>query len=126
MPENVNKTDKTGHEEEENSYLVPGRVTLSQLHKQEQDLKDAQEVTKGEAKGSKKMFDALSMYSVAIDFALMIGVPLALFVYLGRWADRRFNTKYLVLIGILLALATSSVAIYSHIKKLSNFIKKKK
>lgn len=59
------------------------------------------------------------LVSAATDFAVSIAVPLLVFIYLGRWLDRKFDTKLFVVAGILLALALSSYAIYKHIKKLS-------
>lgn len=118
--------DQTPHEKDSASYVVPGRVTKEELHKQEEELRQAQEVSKAQAKGAAPMFKAMSMYSVAIDFALIIAGPLIILIYAGKWLDKRYNTEYYVLIGIVLALIISSVAIARQVKKLQEFIKRKK
>jgi uncharacterized membrane protein YqjE len=120
-----NFQDKKNTDQIENDdYIVPGRVSLDELHKQSTELKAAKEAMQGDSKGSSRLFKAVSMYGVAMDFALTLAVPLVIFIFLGKWADEKFNTKYIVIIGIFLAIATSTVAITKQVKKLSNFIKK--
>jgi len=119
--QNITENDKN----EDDGFVVPGRISLEDLHKQSQELKAAKEAMSGKGRGSERMFKAVSMYSVAIDFALILALPLVAFIFIGRWADNRFGTRYLVVVGILLAIATSSMAVARQIKKISNFIKKK-
>ena len=106
--------------------LVPNRIPLSEVRKQAEELKQAREAFEANNPKSKRIFNAVSMYSVAIDFAFMIAIPLIAFVFLGRWVDAKFNTKYFVLIGILLGISTSAVAVGKQIKKLSQQMKAKK
>lgn len=118
MPETDNKkTDDS---------LVPNRIPLSEVRKQAEELREARQAFEASNPKSQRLFNAVSMYSVAIDFALMIAIPLIGFVFLGRWADNKFNTKYLVLIGIVLGIATSAIAIGKQIKKLAEQMKTKK
>lgn len=110
----------------EEESLVPGRIPLAEVKKQAMELRQAKKTFESMNPRSKKIYDAVSMYSVAIDFAFIIAVPLIAFVYIGRWADQRYNTKYLVLIGILIGLTISTVGIAKQIKKLSDQLKNKK
>lgn len=121
MPENWDEEKKTDSEQ----YVVPGRLSLDELHKQEKELLEAKQVSEKNGKGPARLFNAMSMYSVAMDFALILAIPLIVFIYLGRWADKKYGTSYLVIVGILLAIATSSYGIYKQITKLSNLLKKK-
>ena len=59
-------------------------------------------------------------FEAGIEFAVLIGLPLWLFIYFGKKLDMRFGTKYFVLIGIVLALFTSSFAIYKRIRSYRN------
>ena len=63
------------------------------------------------------------MFSFAVDFAFMIAVPLLAFIYLGKWIDSRYGTKYFVIVGILLALALSVFMIYRKLKEIKNTLK---
>ena len=58
-----------------------------------------------------------------LEFALMIALPLLGFIYLGRWLDTRYEQKFFVVIGILLALMLSSYMIYKKIKSLKDLLK---
>lgn len=113
-------------ENNKEEQLVPGRIPLSEVKKQVKELKEAKQAFEESNPKSKRIFDAVSMYSVAVDFAFMIAVPLIAFVFLGKWVDAKFETKYFVVVGIVLGIATSAIAIGQQIKKLSKQVKNKK
>ncbi len=115
MPEEKNDSDK--------NFLVPGRVTLDQLHKEQQELKEAKDASKLVPK-STKVLNAMSMFSIATDFGLIIALPLIILVYAGKWLDTRYGKSYFVLIGLMLAMTVSIMGIYKQIKKLKELIKK--
>jgi hypothetical protein len=112
MPENQGKKD----------YQVPGRLSLEDLKREEEELKQAQDLM--HKKGSPKLINAMSMVSVGFDFALTLALPLIIFAYIGKKLDEKMGTNYIVIIGILVALAVSSIAIAKQIKKLSKLVKK--
>ena len=58
-----------------------------------------------------------------LEFAVYIALPLIIFIYLGKWADAKLHTKFLVIIGILLALASSSYLVYKKIKAIKDLMK---
>ena len=72
-------------------------------------------------------FDKATLWSKLTDFALqfavIIALPLVGFIYLGKWLDARYNQKFFVVIGILTALILSSYIIYKKIKELRDFLK---
>ncbi len=103
-------------------YKVPGRVNLDEIHREEQEMKEFQEVTR--PKQSPKLLNAMSMVSVGLDFAVMLAVPLIIGIYAGRYLDAKMGTKYWVIVGLLLAMATSIVGIYRHTKRLAKLMKK--
>lgn len=115
-----------GNDNDEDKNLIPGRIPLDQVRKQVKELKDAVQVFEETNPKSKRIFNAISMYSVAMEFAFIIAFPLIAFVLIGRWADARYGTKYIVVIGIFLGLSTSVVGITKQIKKLSAQMKNKK
>lgn len=105
-------------------FSVPGRthpIDLETLHREEEELREAKRATN--PKQSPKIFNAMSMISVGIDFAVMIAAPLIIFIYAGTWLDTRKGTKYWVIVGIVLALVTSTVGIRKQIIKLKDKIK---
>ncbi|MBL8030040.1 MAG: AtpZ/AtpI family protein [Candidatus Doudnabacteria bacterium] len=109
--------------DESDNYPVPGRMSLDQLHKEQAELKEAKAVS--QKNPGPRLLNAMSMFSVAIDFALILSLPLVAFSLLGRWLDNRYNQKFFVIIGLLFAIFVSSVAIAKQINKLSKLIKKK-
>jgi F0F1-type ATP synthase assembly protein I len=64
------------------------------------------------------------MFAFAADFAVIIAVPLLVFIYLGRWFDKKYSTEYFVVVGILLAILISSLLIYRSLKKITKDLKK--
>lgn len=112
------------NESEKPKHIVPGRLTLEQLRKEEQEMREFQEVT--HPKQNQKFLSAMSMMSVGLDFAVILAAPLIAGIFLGEWLDKKFGTSYLVILGILLAMAVSSVGIYRHTKRVVKLLKRKK
>ena len=102
---------------------MPHRLSIDELHKERLELEEAKKATSG-VNPNVKLFNAMSMFSVAGDFGLIIALPLIVAVYLGRWLDTRYGTKYFILVAILFALFISVVGLYKQITKLSKQIKK--
>lgn len=66
---------------------------------------------------SPSTFSALSL---ALKLGYIIAIPAVIFVLFGRFADTHFGTSPLLLIiGLLLALTTSSLAIFREIRKIN-------
>lgn len=105
------------------STPTPGRMTLDELHQEQLELKEAKKITSG-IKPSQRLFGAVSMYSVAVDFGMIISLPLVAGVLIGRYLDTKYNTKYFVIIGILSALTISVVGLTKQIIKLKEKYKK--
>ena len=58
--------------------------------------------------------------SLGLELGYIIAIPIIIFAFIGRYADRAFNTSPLFLLtGISLALAISTWLIYRKITKLS-------
>jgi len=55
--------------------------------------------------------------------AFLIAAPLIGFIYLGKWLDDKHHTKFYVFIGLVVALAISSIAIG---KRINEFRKRTK
>ncbi len=60
---------------------------------------------------------------LCFEFAALIAIPLIIFIWLGKKLDSYFHTKYLILVAIIPALATSSYLVYSRIKTVVNRLK---
>lgn len=60
---------------------------------------------------------------VGIEFAVIIALPLTAFVFLGKWLDAKYGTNFIVIIGILLALTLSSLAIGKKISDIKKSLK---
>lgn len=63
------------------------------------------------------------LLELGLEFAVILALPLLVFVYLGKWLDQRLNTNFLVVIGILLALSFSSLLIYKKIIEVKKLLK---
>jgi F0F1-type ATP synthase assembly protein I len=108
---------------EEKEYLVPGRISLEQVRKEQKELKEAKDAARIMPK-SKKVLNAMSMFSIATDFGLIIALPLLVLAYVGKWLDNRYGTKYFILIGLVLAMSISVMGIYKQIKRFKELLKK--
>ncbi len=65
----------------------------------------------------------LLLIEAGTEFAVMIGLPLIGFIYLGRWLDTKYNHRFFVIIGIFVALALSSFMIYKKINQIKDLLK---
>ncbi len=75
----------------------------------------SQEQKPNQPKPDKKVIGFM-MFEAGIEFAMLIAFPLIGFILLGKWLDNRWHTHFIVIVGILLALATSTMAIAKKIK----------
>ncbi len=74
---------------------------------------------------SEKQVNNMKILGFASEFGFIIALPLVAFIFLGKYLDNRFSTKYFTLIGVLLALTLSVSWLYKRIKLiLENFRKK--
>lgn len=74
-------------------------------------------------KKPQKTFNYFLLFELGLEFAVMIAVPLIAFVYAGKWLDQKFHTKFIVVIGILSAIALSSYLISKKTKEVINLMK---
>lgn len=72
---------------------------------------------------TKKSPSGFMLFEIGIEFAIMIGLPLYLFIQLGKWLDRKYSTNFIVLISIFAALALTSYMVYKKINSYKNFTK---
>ena len=107
----IEKTTKTSDPEQD-------PVDFEQLAQEETRLKAFQGTDHVSPVAAGKIFTAVSLYGVAVDFGLAILVPLLAAIYGGRWLAERFDRPSMVPLAIVLALAVSVVAIYKQILSL--------
>ena len=69
---------------------------------------------------------AILMLEAGIEFAFLIGGPLILGVLAGQWLDNKYHQNFFVVVGILLGLGITSVAIYKRINDYKKILDKKK
>ncbi len=113
MPENFKKP-----------YEVPSRaIDIDKLHEEQAHLKQAQQISKIDPK--QNIFNAMSMFTVAMDFGLSLALPLLFVAFVGKWLNEKFDSQYFILIGLPIAFAVSSISIYKQIKKLQKNLKNK-
>lgn len=62
-----------------------------------------------------KLFGAVSMYGVAVDFGLAIFVPLIACIYLAKFLTSRTGDIWYFPVGIVVAISISSVTIYRQV-----------
>lgn len=72
---------------------------------------------------AKRQVNFFSALSIVGEFGLIIALPLLFFVYVGKYLDSHFNSKYFSILGIAIALFTSTTLIYRQIKKIIKDIK---
>ena len=109
---------------ENNQYNVPGRVNIDKLHEEQLHLKQAQKASQIDPK--QNVFNAMAMFSTAIDFGVSLALPLLGAVFAGNWLNTKYGSKYFVLILIPIAIAISIFTIYKQINKLKEGLKTKK
>jgi hypothetical protein len=62
-----------------------------------------------------KLFGAVSMYGVAVDFGLAIFVPLIICIYLAKFLANKTGDVWYFPVGIFIAISVSSVTIYRQV-----------
>lgn len=72
--------------------------------------------------GAKKPMDKWSMIGFAWELGYIIAIPIVIFGLVGKWLDSKFHHSfpYLTLIGILLAIISTT---YWMIQRLKKYIK---
>ena len=65
----------------------------------------------------------LKTMNLAFEFGFIIALPLLAFAYAGRALDRHYHTNFLALVGIFIALTTSSIWFYRRIKEIREEMK---
>ncbi|MCL5008844.1 MAG: hypothetical protein M1400_00695 [Patescibacteria group bacterium] len=98
-------------------------VDLERLRKSAAELKTAQQAMAPKTEGA-GFLGAAYMLNVAIEFAVILAVPLIAAALLGRWLAAKYHTQTYSLLLILGALLFSGIGIALDIKKLSKRIKK--
>ena len=63
------------------------------------------------------------LLELALEFALMLALPLIGGVYLGKWLDLRYHTKFWVIVCLLGALAFSALMIGKKINQVRKSLK---
>lgn len=74
--------------------------------------------------GGKKVLGFM-LFEAGIEFALLIGAPLAVFIWAGQKLDARYHMNFFVIAAIFAALAFSSAAIWIRIKAYKKILNKK-
>lgn len=71
-------------------------------------------------KNKKNAFKFATLAGMVGELGFLIAVPLVITILGGIWLDKKFNTLPLfIIVGILLAITTSAIAIGRKIKKLN-------
>ncbi len=70
-------------------------------------------------KDKKPAFDKWEVVGLAWDFGYIIAIPLVVFALAGKWVDKHFHheTQWVTLIGIVLALVTTTIWLIQRLKK---------
>lgn len=73
----------------------------------------------GEQKANKnKQITFARSLSLALQFALMILLPLLVFGFFGKWLEQRYHNRFWLIGALILALTTSSIWFYRKITDL--------
>jgi len=72
----------------------------------------------------KKSVNFFILAELGIEFAVILALPLIGGVYLGKWLDAKYGTKFIIIICILIALAFSWYMIFRKIMDVKNLLKK--
>lgn len=81
-----------------------------------------QDKPKNPAKQKQKAVMVL-MLEAGTEFAFLIAVPLIAGLLAGRWLDTKYHHHFFVIIGILLGIAVSCIAVWSRIKDYKKMLK---
>ena len=71
----------------------------------------------------KKPVSPTFLIEAGLEFAVILALPLGLFVYLGKKLDTKYNTHLFVILGLFLALGLSSYMIYKKINQYKKLLK---
>ncbi len=93
-------------------------VDLVKLQEEEDRLKAFQGADHVSPKTTGRMFHAVSLYGVAVDFGIALLLPLLAGVYAGKWLTARTGDEGYTVGGIVLALLVSAVSIWRQILNL--------
>ena len=63
------------------------------------------------------------MLEAGIEFAFLIALPLTGGDYAGKWLDTKTNHHFFVVLGILLGLAVTAIAVYKRILDYKRMLK---
>ncbi len=74
--------------------------------------------------------ETVKVMAVAFEMGFIIALPIVFFAFLGKTLDAKYHTNYLIFVGIILAVLSSTIWIYRRfaemIKKLEEAAKIKK
>ena len=71
-------------------------------------------------KNKKNAFTFATLASMVGELGIIIAAPLVVTILAGIWLDKKFNTTPLfIIVGVLLAITTSAIAIGRKIKRLN-------
>ncbi len=101
----------------------PYEPDLEKIKTEQKRLLEFQSSDHASKKKTDGMFGAVSLYMVAMEFFVLIVVPLGLFLWLGLKLQAKWGQDWPVLVAIFLALAVSSMSIYKHIVRLKKKLK---
>ncbi len=76
-----------------------------------------------ETEQPKNQLTIMKVYGFAIQFGFVIALPLLAFIYIGKYLNERYDSKYFVLIGILLALTLTIIWITKRINQIRKDLK---
>lgn len=72
----------------------------------------------------KKQFTFMRAFAFASEFGFVIALPIIGLGLVGKWIDQKRQTKYFVLLGILLAITVSTIWIAQRLKGIMKDLKK--
>lgn len=89
---------------------------IERLEEERRRLEDFKKIEQPLSSSSQtKMFKAVSLYGVAIDFALAIIIPLVALLFLGQWVAKKTGAEWVIIVFLFLAITVSSFSIYKQI-----------
>lgn len=71
----------------------------------------------------KQKIVGLLMLEAGTEFAFLIAVPLIAGLFLGKWLDKKYNHHFFVIIGILLGITITCVAVSQRVKDYKKMLK---
>ncbi len=73
------------------------------------------ETNQNKQKNPEQKLFAMLMLEAGIEFVVLIAGPLILGILGGKWLDNKYHQNFFVIIGILLGLGITCVAVYKRI-----------